>query len=47
MGGPAGHKRVRQIRPSKLPLQPNEHRRICGAAAQGRPQVGAASERQQ
>jgi hypothetical protein len=35
MGGPAGHKRARQVRPGKLPLQPSEHRRIRSAAAQG------------
>src|SRR5467141_903666 len=28
MSGPAGHKRAWQVCPSKLPLQPSEHRRI-------------------
>jgi hypothetical protein len=31
MSGPAGHKRAWQVCPSKLPLQPSEHRRICSA----------------
>jgi len=35
MSGPAGHKRAWQVCPGKLPLQPSEHRRICGAAAHG------------
>jgi hypothetical protein len=31
ISGPAGHTRVWQVCPSKPPLQPSEHRRICRA----------------
>jgi len=36
MVGPTGHKRARQVSPSKLPLRPSEHRRVRGACRLGR-----------